>query len=77
MHRSRLLEVSPQRGTASSGHWLCSLLACLLLQGKASELETCHLLNHQTSLGFPLKKKKKTDHIVTQPRLASSLDTYH
>lgn len=52
--------VSPQLGTASSGHRLCSLLACLLYQGKALELETCHLLNHQTSLDFPLKKKMTT-----------------
>lgn len=77
MHITRLLlEVSPKLGTARSRHGLCTSLASLLGQDKASELETCHLLNHQTTLGFPLKKKKKkTDHICTQPQMASSLDT--
>lgn len=54
MHITRLLlEVSPKLGTARSRHGLCTSLASLLGQDKASELETCHLLNHQTTLGFP------------------------
>lgn len=51
--RRPLPEVSPKLSTASCGHRIRSLPAGLLGQGKASELETCHLLNHQASLGFP------------------------
>lgn len=54
--RRPLLEVSPQTRHRQPRAQVLQL-AGLLGQGKASELETCHLLNHQTSLGFPKKKK--------------------
>lgn len=54
---------SLRAGTSDSRHKLQPRLSGSLGQGMASELEGCHLLNHQTSLGFPWS----TDHAGAHP----------